>query len=250
MRDEIAWVEHRLAMRRFTGQQVKFPDRYGPDASWSLNMDRRIQHCQCYAHVRRVRRDAMLARAENGERPVAAGDRRAPGPRLAFVAGHGGIAEIGAACPLQQVSRGRGHIAELRRSTREEGLRQGGVISLHGGMMGKIGVADSRSNLQPAVRRGFDPVEGQTVDINDLRRCFDVQFHQINQCRATGKKANLSSLLRGLRLRRKGNRLCGIFWSNEFKYVHCWCCLLSLTNLLDRSDDVGISSASADVAAH
>ena len=78
-----------------------------------LHVDRRLQRRHCHAHVRRVGRDAVFARAEDGERAVAAGDRRATGAGFTFVARHSCVAEVHAACALQQVPGNRSHIANL-----------------------------------------------------------------------------------------------------------------------------------------
>ena len=80
----------------------------------------------------------MFAGAEDGERAVAAGDRRAAGAGLALVAGHGGVAEVHAPRALQEIAGRRRHVAQLGRCAGENRLRQHGIISLHRRMVREI----------------------------------------------------------------------------------------------------------------
>ena len=70
-------------------------------------------------------------------------------------------------------------------------------------MVGEIRIADGRADLQAAVGRRFDLVERQTVDVEQPRRRFDVQLHQVEQRRAAGDEPHVRALLRGLRLARR-----------------------------------------------
>ena len=170
MRDQVARLEHRLALRRVAGQKMKVADRNRALALRPLHVDRRFQRRHRHAHVRRVGRDAVFARAQDGERAVAAGDRRAAGAGLALVARHRGVAEVHAARALQQVAGGRRHVAKLRRRAAEDRLRQHRVVSLHGRVVGEIGIANRGADLQPAVGRRFDLVERQAVDVDQPLR--------------------------------------------------------------------------------
>ena len=253
VRDQVARLEHRFALRRVAGQKMKVADRDRARALRSLHVDRRFQRRHRHAHVRRVGRDAMFARAEDGERAVAAGDGRAAGPGLALVAGHRGVAEIHAARSLEQVAGSRRHVAKLRRCAGEKGLRQHRIISLHRRMVGEIRIANRGADLQPAVRRRFDLVERQTVDVEEPRGRFDVQLHQIDQRRPAGEEAHVRALLRGLRLRGRRDRRRGICRPSEFESLHgdgSCSRLRPSANLLDRGHDIGIGAAAADVAAH
>ena len=195
----------------------------------------------------------MFACAKDGERAVAAGDGRAAGSGLALVAGHRGVAEVHAPRSLEQVAGSRRHIAKLCRCAGEKGLRQHCIISLHRRMVGEIRISNGGANLQPAVRRCFDLVERQTVDVDQPHRRFDVQLHQIDQRRAAGDEPHVRALLRGFRLRAGRNRRRGICGPNEFEGVHGnrSCSRLTVfANLLDRGHDMGVGPAAADVAAH
>ena len=110
----------------------------------------------------------MLARAE--DRPACGCARRwpeQPRPGLALVARHRGVAEIHAARALEQIARGGRHVAQLRGCAGENRLRQHGVIALYGRVIREIGIANGRADLQPAVRRRFDLVERQAIDVDD-----------------------------------------------------------------------------------
>src|SRR5438132_5641150 len=122
VRDEIAGLEHGLTLWCIAGQKMEVADRYRTRAVLPLHVDRRFQCRQPHAHVRRIGRDAVLARPEDGECPVAPADRGAACPGLPLVACHGGVAEVHAPRALEQVARRRGHVAELCRGAREKGL--------------------------------------------------------------------------------------------------------------------------------
>ena len=86
-----------------------------------------------------------------------------------------------------------------------------------------------------------------------LRRCFDVQLHQIDQRRSAGDEANVGALLRRLCLGGHRHRAAGIGGrvnSNVFIASLPWPTRRWPTNLLDGGHDVGVGAAAADVAAH
>ena len=87
-------------------------------------------------------------------------------------------------------------------------------------MVGEIRITNGGANLQAAVRRCFDFVERQTVDVDHPRRHFDVQLHQIDQRRAARNEPHIRTLLCGFRLRGSRNRRRGIRRPNEFEGVH------------------------------
>ena len=108
-------------------------------------------------------------------------------------------------------------VAMLRSLCRRAGqnrLRQHGIISLHRRVVGELGIANRRTNLQAAIRRRFDLIERQAVDVEHLRRRFDVQLHQVDQRRPAGEEPHVRALLRGLRLRGARDRRRGICGPN------------------------------------
>ena len=76
-------------------------------------MDRRLQRRHRHAHIRGIGRDAMIASAQNRKRAIVTSDRWAATAWLALVAGHGCVAEVHAACALQQVATNCCHVADL-----------------------------------------------------------------------------------------------------------------------------------------
>src|SRR6266702_4486868 len=118
-------------------------------------------------------RDAMLAGAQDSMGPVETFERRAARTGCAFVAtvtaGRAGVrfAEVSTSCPLQQVSAGGCHIAQLWRRARKNGLREHRVRFLYLGMPGEIGIAYHGPDAQASRWQGFNLVEGQQVDINE-----------------------------------------------------------------------------------
>ena len=200
MGDEIAGLEDGLAIRSVAGQKMKRSDRHRSRALGSLHVNDRLERRHRDTHVGRIGRDAVIARAEDGQAAIAAGDRRTTCPGLALVAGHGGVAKIHAAGSLQQIAGCRRHVAKLRRCTGQDGLRQDGVVTLDCRMVGEIRIADRGADFQPAVRRRLDLVEWQTVDVDEPCRRFDIEFHQIDERRPAGDKAHVCTLLRSFRL--------------------------------------------------
>src|SRR3954464_2525200 len=89
----------------------------------SLYVDRRLERRHGYTHVRRIRRDALVACPKNCEHTVAAGNGGAAGSRFTLIAWHCCIAEVHAAGPLQQVSGGGCHVSDLPGGPRKNGLR-------------------------------------------------------------------------------------------------------------------------------
>src|ERR1043165_6655513 len=94
MRDELAWFEDRLTLRRISRQKMKVPNRYRARTFNPLDMYRRFQRCHCYTHVGGVGGNAVLARAQDGEHAVAARDRRTARSGFTLVARHGGAAKV------------------------------------------------------------------------------------------------------------------------------------------------------------
>ncbi len=74
----------------------------------------------------------------------------AAGPRLALVAGRSRVVEVAAARPLHQVAADRRHVAQLRRRTGQDGLREQRIAPLDLLVVGDVGVRHERAEPQPA----------------------------------------------------------------------------------------------------
>ncbi len=48
-------------------------------------------------------------------------------------------------------------------------------------MRGEIGVAHERADAQTAIGRVVDRVEPEAVDVDEVRRCLDLEFHEIEK---------------------------------------------------------------------
>ena len=124
MGDEVAGIECGFNMRGCAGEQVEFGDGDVARAGCAVDGDDGFEGCEGDIHVGRVGGDTVLARSQNREGTVVAFDGRTAGAGCAFVAGHGGIAEVHAAGALEEVAAGGGHVAELSRCAGEQRLRE------------------------------------------------------------------------------------------------------------------------------
>ena len=87
-------------------------------------------------------------------------------------------------------------------------------------MAGQIRVPDGGADLQSAIGRRLDRGEGQPADVDEPRRRFDVQLHQVEQGCSAGNKPHVRALLSGFRLRGNVDRGRGVCRPNEFKDMH------------------------------
>jgi len=94
---------------------VQLRERQGAAPRWADDIDLGVERDQGLREIAGIGRDALFRCAEHGVRTIEAVDRRAAGSRVALVAiGVADIAEIAAACPLQDIASERCHVAELR----------------------------------------------------------------------------------------------------------------------------------------
>ena len=56
-------------------------------------------------------------------------------------------------------------------------------------------VSYRRADLETAAGNGLDLVERQLIDVDDARRVFDIQFHQVDECRSAGDESDIRALL-------------------------------------------------------
>ncbi len=146
MRDQVARFEHRLAFRRVAGQQMEVGDRNAAFAFRAAHMNGRLERGHGHIHVGRICRDAVFARAENGQTAIHAVDRRTTGAGLALVARHRRVAEIHAARPLQQVAGSRRHVSNLHRRAAQDRFGKNSVVFAHQRVLGEVGVANDRAD--------------------------------------------------------------------------------------------------------
>jgi hypothetical protein len=114
---------------------------------------------------------------------VAAGARRAP------IAGARQVVEIGAARFLQEIAADRRRVAKLRRSAREQRLRNGRIGPREALVVCEVGIADHRADARAAVVEPFDAVETrQAPDVDEMGRAGEADLHQIDEIGAACEK--------------------------------------------------------------
>lgn len=87
---------------------------------------------------------------------------------------------------MKQIAGGRRPVAQLSRCPREQGARQKSVITADPFVCGKIRIADQGADTQTPFPRGFDPVQTQSVDIDEMCRRLDLQLHEVQEIGAAG----------------------------------------------------------------
>src|SRR5678815_4751595 len=97
-------LERVLAVRRIAGKEEELVDRYRPRAVRSLDVHDGIERDESDGEVRWMRRDAVLARAEDRVPAVDPQQRGASAGGLALVARRDAVAEIAAADALEEIS--------------------------------------------------------------------------------------------------------------------------------------------------
>ena len=186
-RDQFAGRRASSRCAASAGQPVEVGDRNATRvAVRPRRLDRRVEHAHRHRHVARMGGDAGLAAADHGVLAAVAADRRAAAARDALVARLVGVVEVGAARALQQVARGRRHVAQLAGGAGQQRAREHAVVAPDARIGGEIGVADQRADAQAAVRRRLDLVEAEAVDVDQVRRRLDLELHQIEQVGAAG----------------------------------------------------------------
>ena len=157
--------------------------RHGDDAlaAWTRHPHLRVERRQRHAHVGWMRRDAVLARAQDRVDPVDAADGAAARARRALVAGRGGVVKVIAARPLVEVAAvGRG-VAELRAGAGQDRARQQRVTLGDPGIVGGVGVGRQRAQREAAIGALGDVCQGQRVDVDEPRRALHVVLHQVDE---------------------------------------------------------------------
>ena len=140
------------------------------------------------SHIRWMRRDAVLTSAQDGMNAVEARERRAARARIALVAGFRDVIEVVTARSLQQVPRSRRFVPQLSARAGYNRARQYAVLPPHAAVRGQIRVRDQCPDPQTAVACILDAIEVESGKVDDVRRRFDLQFHEIEQVGAAGDK--------------------------------------------------------------
>jgi hypothetical protein len=165
---------------------MELRNRDSPDLPVALNrLDDGVEHPKGHCHIARVGGDAGVAVANNRMLAGDAADGAAATTWRSFIAGHVGVVEVGAAGSLKQVAARRGGVAQLARRSCDQRMGEYRVVSTDARIRRQIGIAHQRAQAKAAVQSGFDPVEPQAVDVNQVCRRLDFELHQIKKIGAS-----------------------------------------------------------------
>src|SRR5262245_51244602 len=112
-------------------------------------------------------------------------------PWRTFIARLTDVTEIRAARPLHEISANSRHIAKLSGSAREQRVGKERVSLANQRMMSDGAVPCQRTDSHSACRGFSYLLEGKAVHVDQLRRSFHVQLHEIDQAGAAGDKPAL-----------------------------------------------------------
>ena len=114
-----------------------------------------------------------------------AADRGTAAPGFSLIAGQVRVVEIRTAGALKQVAGSGRFVAELTRGASQQRTRQQAIVAPHPRIRSERGIAHQCANSQAAIGRAFDLVEAKTINVNQMCRGLDPEFHQIEQICAT-----------------------------------------------------------------
>ena len=197
--DQFAGLQAGFDFRRLTGQPVKhqhgecsrLPGRH-------QGLDVGTKRRQRHRHVRGVGGNAVVGRAKDRRIAVQPLQRTAPGSGRAFVAGFAGVVEIGAAGSLQQVAAHAGLVAQLRRTTGHNRLREHRIAGADLRVRGHSAVGRRRTDPQASVERRLDGRHIQAADVDQMRGGLDFELHKVQQIGAAGDEPCAWRRRRGL----------------------------------------------------
>ena len=150
--DQLAGLQHRVALGLVARQPVQAGDRDRPRAVPAVHVHRRLERGQRHRHVGRMGGHAQLGMAEDRVVGVPPLDGGAPAPRPALVARLGHVGEVRAARALEQVAADRGEVAQLTRRAVQHRLREDRIPVPHARVGRQVAVGHRRADTQPAAR--------------------------------------------------------------------------------------------------
>src|SRR5260370_33639845 len=120
-------------------------------AAIALDLYRCIKRRQCDAHIRWMRGDAALGRAQNRVDSIKPADRIATRPGCSFIATGSFVVKVIAPGALHQVAPGSRHISDLSGCAEQYRLREQRVTLPHEGMIRHCALPDRRAYREAAV---------------------------------------------------------------------------------------------------
>src|SRR4029453_5886319 len=179
--NDLIMCEIGVELGRIPGEAMKIGEGNYAFALRTGHMDRGLQYGECHAHIRRMHGDAGLAPAEHRIHAVEAVDRAAACAGLALIARHARVIKVEAASALEEVAAGRRHVAQLRRSSSEDGARKQRIVFLDPLVIGKMAVGHKRADAQTAGIGLLDFREWQAGDVDQPRRPRDILLDEVDE---------------------------------------------------------------------
>ncbi|EAU69311.1 hypothetical protein STIAU_8041 [Stigmatella aurantiaca DW4/3-1] len=244
---QLAVLQHRLPLGRGARQQVEVGEGHGALPLGALDAHGGAQGGQGHAHVRGVGGDAGLTHAQHGVAAVDALQGRAARAGGALVTGRGGVAEVRAAGALHDVATHGGHVADLPRGARQQGLGEHRVALADERVVGHVAVARQGAQAHAPIGKFLDLGERQLAHVHQQGGGLHPELHQIQQAGATGEEARL---LRAADTVHAGAQLLRLFIVKGMHEVTLGLLFREPPHLLNGGDDVGVGAAAAEVAAH
>src|SRR5580693_4423081 len=118
--DDLAGLQHILALRRVAWQAMKLFQRNLPSPRFAFDLDHSVEGDQRDAKIRRMCRNAAVAPSQYGVKPVLAAAGVAARTGSALIAGTRDVVEVCATRPLQEIAADRRGVAQLRRRTGQQ----------------------------------------------------------------------------------------------------------------------------------
>src|SRR5439155_14395265 len=187
-RDQLSGPQRELLVGMVAGQQVQIADGDLAFASRTADADHGVERVQRHAHVRGVRRDALVADAEDGMHPGPAVHRVATGPGLTLVAARSEVPVVRATRPLEQFAADGRRVSKLWRSARKKRLGQAWRRTAHVPVLRDGSIGGESTDLESSIA-DLDLPEVEPRDIDDALRIEHLDLHQVDEIRAAREKS-------------------------------------------------------------
>jgi len=198
--DHFIRTQDSLDLGRIARQTMEIS--YGHDtrgAAGTQQLDSCLERNHRYGHVRRMNRDAGVARAQDGVDAVDPGDRRTPAARRAFVAAVQRVVKVRAARALKQIAADRCLVAELARGAGEQRFGEHPVAAADAHIGGSVGIRGLGADANSAIGQVFNIPQRQAADVDEMGGPLDLELHQIEQIGAAADELGAASGDRGNR---------------------------------------------------
>jgi len=217
---------------------MKFCDRN--DFGFALAIDRLhigVKRPHGYRHIRRMRRDTVIAGTQDGVNAVKTGNRGAAGAGISLIAGFCDVIEIVTAGSLQQIAAGGGLVAQLGAGAGQQCAAQHAITLPHARVGGEITVSNQCADTQA-------PSAVSSI-LSSGNRLMSTRLEGVSTCSFMRSSRLVPPAMILTRLDGSGGGLrggAGALIGEAF--------MSAFRCLFYRSHDVRVGGAAADVAAH